>query len=189
MRLLTVRTILMMSLIGLMPLSASALGLGVGAKLGVGSATQDDVDSDLSAFMLVGNFDLVLLAVEGNLGWIRTQLSDDDKSFTDEMSATVLAKFGMPVIPGLVSVDLGLVSTNVLFWCRSRGTGQQIERSANPHPTFFKCLGLSCWLVFMVRCDTITNCRMILKWMEMALTPRRETNFFSCRRDFLGRTS
>ena len=68
MRLLTVRTIFMMSLIGLMPLSASALGLGVGAKLGVGSATQDDVDSDLSAFMLVGNFDLVLLAVEGNLG-------------------------------------------------------------------------------------------------------------------------
>ena len=107
MRLLTVRTILMMSLLGLMPLNASALGLGVGAKLGVGSATQDEVDSDLSAFMLVGNFDLVLLAVEGNLGWIRTQLSDDDKSFTDEMSATVLAKFGMPVIPGLVSVDLG----------------------------------------------------------------------------------
>ena len=89
------------------PVSASALGLGFGAKAGYGSGSQKNNDQDLTTFMAVGNFDLVLFAVEGNLGWLRGQSQEDDKSFVDELSAVVLAKLGIPLVPALLSVDFG----------------------------------------------------------------------------------
>ena len=89
------------------PTAASALGLGFGAKGGVGSASADGTDQDLSAFMLVANFDLVALAVEGNLGWHRSAAKGQDDSYLDELSAIAIAKVGFPIVPALISLDFG----------------------------------------------------------------------------------
>ena len=91
----------------MLPASASALGLGFGAKVGTGSAEDNGNDVDLDTVMLVGNFDLVVVAIEGNIGWHRAALADDDSSYTDELSLVGLAKVGMPLIPAVLSLDFG----------------------------------------------------------------------------------
>ena len=90
-----------------LPSSASALGLGFGAKVGAGSATVNDVDQELTTAMLVANFDLAVVAIEGNLGWHRSATKDADDTFRDEMSAIALAKVGMPIVPAVLSLDFG----------------------------------------------------------------------------------
>ena len=89
------------------PTTASALGLGFGAKAGYGSASANDVDHDLSALLLVANLELVAVAIEGNLGWHRTTNSDFDDTYRDEMSVVALAKFGLPIVPAILSLDFG----------------------------------------------------------------------------------
>ena len=102
------RIALFVTFISLMlPMSASALGLGFGAKVGTGSGEVDGNDMALNTVMLVGNFDLVVMAIEGNIGWHRAALADDDKNFTDELSLVGLAKVGMPLIPAVLSLDFG----------------------------------------------------------------------------------
>ena len=90
-----------------LPSSASALGLGFGAKVGTGSAEVDNVDQKLTTAMLVANFDLVVVAIEGNLGWHRSAFKDADDSYRDEMSAIAIAKMGMPIVPAVLSIDFG----------------------------------------------------------------------------------
>ena len=109
-----------------LPSSASALGLGFGAKGGVGSATVNDVDQELTTAMLVANFDLVVVAIEGNLGWHRSAVKNADDTYRDEVSAIALAKLGMPIVPAVLSLDFG-AGLDQRFHLSTQAGGEEIS--------------------------------------------------------------
>lgn len=92
------------------PSSAFALGLGFGAKLGLGNGLPEDDDAgdiSITAGYLVANIDLMAVAVEGNIGLIRGTSDDLDDTYSDELSVVALVKTGIPIIPAVLSLDFG----------------------------------------------------------------------------------
>ena len=101
---------LILSLLLAGPSSAFALGLGFGAKLGLGNGLPEDDDAgdiSLTAGYLVANFDLMAVAVEGNIGLVRGTNDDFDDTYGDELSVVALVKTGIPIIPAVLSLDFG----------------------------------------------------------------------------------
>ena len=92
------------------PSSAFALGLGFGAKLGLGNGLPEDDDAgdiSITAGYLVANLNLMAVAVEGNIGLIRGASDDLDDTYSDELSVVALVKTGIPIIPAVLSLDFG----------------------------------------------------------------------------------
>lgn len=92
------------------PSSAFALGLGFGAKLGLGNGLPEDDDAgdiSITAGYLVANLNLMAVAVEGNIGLVRGTSDDLDDTYSDELSVVALVKTGIPIIPAVLSLDFG----------------------------------------------------------------------------------
>ena len=119
----------LLAMLAVLPSSALALGPSFGIKLGAGtgdSTAENAGDVSLGAGYLVGNMDLMAIAIEGNIGLVTASDADADDTYTDELSLVALFKTGIPLIPAVLSIDFG-AGIDQRFLMRMSVLGNEVD--------------------------------------------------------------